>query len=202
MPFITEEIWQQLPLKKENGSLMKTSFPKPDERFDDDQITDEMGLVIEVISAIRNIRGEMNVPPGEQIAALLRTKDLEVEQRLQRNCSFIQNLAKVKKLRIGKEIEKKAYNTFAVVRDVEIFVPMDRSRIEEEARRLQKEILKIEKEIAFVNKKLSNEQFLSKAPQDVVNQEKEKTQQYQSIRNRLEESLKKIKEVLTVGKSD
>jgi valyl-tRNA synthetase len=196
MPFITEEIWQQLPLKKESESIMKASFPRTDERFDDEQVADEMGLVIEIITALRNIRGEMNVPPGEQITVLLRTKDLGIEKRLQRNRSFIQNLAKANEIRMGEKIEKTAYNAFAVVRDVEIFVPMDRSRMEEEARRLQKEILKIEKEIAFVNRKLSNEQFLAKAPQDVVNQEKEKALQYQSVQNKLEESLKKIKEVL------
>jgi valyl-tRNA synthetase len=198
MPFITEEIWQQLPLEKENGSIMKARFPRPDERFDGDPAADEMEQVIEIITALRNIRGEMNVPPGEQITALLRTKDLEIEKRLQRNRSFIQNLAKVNEIRMGEKIEKTDYNAFAVVRDVEIFVPMDRSRMEEEARRLQKEILKIGKEIAFVNRKLSNEQFLSKAPKDVVNQEKEKAMQYQSIQNKLEESLKKIKEVLSV----
>ena len=197
MPFITEEIWQQLPLKKENGSIMKASFPRTDERFDDEQVADEMGLVIEIITALRNIRGEMNVPPGEQITVLLRIKDLGIEKRLQRNRSFIQNLAKANEIRMGEKIEKTAYNAFAVVRDVEIFVPMDRSRMEEEARRLQKEILKIEKEIAFGNRKLSNEQFLAKAPQDVVNQEKEKALQYQSVQNKLEESLKKIKDVLS-----
>ena len=197
MPFITEEIWQQLPLKKEDGSIMKASFPKPDERFDDEPIAEEMNLVIEIITAIRNIRGEMNVPPGEQITVLLRTKDLGIEKKLQRNQSFIRNLARVNEIRMGKEIEKAGDNAFAVVRDIEIFVPMERSRMEEEARRLQKEILKIEKEIAFVSKKLSNEQFLSKAPKDVVNQEKEKALQYQSIQNKLEESLKKIKEVLS-----
>jgi valyl-tRNA synthetase len=197
MPFITEEIWQQLPLEKENGSIMKARFPRPDERFDGDPAAHEMEQVIEIITALRNIRGEMNVPPGEQITALLRTKDLEIEKRLQRNRSFIQNLANVNEIRMGEKIEKTGYNAFTVVRDVEIFVPMDRSRMEEEARRLQKEILKIEKEVAFVNRKLSNEQFLSKAPKDVVNQEKEKALQYQSIQYKLEESLKKIKEVLS-----
>jgi valyl-tRNA synthetase len=197
MPFITEEIWQQLPLEKGNGSIMKASFPKPDERFDGDPAADEMELVIEIIAALRNIRGEMNVPPGEQITALFRTKDFEIEKRLQRNRSFIQNLAKVNEIRMGEKIEKTGYNAFAVVHDVEIFVPMDRSRMEEEARRLQKEILKIEKEIAFVNKKLSNEQFLSKAPRDVVDEIREKFQQYQAIQLKLEESLKKIKEVLS-----
>ena len=85
MPFITEEIWQQIPHEKEGGSIMVARFPEPDERFDDDQIAEEMGLVIEIITALRNIRGEMNVPPGEQITAILRTKEEEAQGRLKRN---------------------------------------------------------------------------------------------------------------------
>ena len=196
MPFITEEIWQQLPLEKEVSSIMVAPLPQPDKGFDDDQVADEMGLVIEIITALRNIRGEMNVPPGEQIDAILRPKEEEVERRLKRNQMFIQNLAKVKSLTIFGEKEKPAYSAFAQVQDVEILVPMDRSRMEEEVRRLQKEISKIEKDIAFVNRKLSNEQFLSKAPKEVVQEEKEKGFQYQTVRNKLEESLKKIREVL------
>jgi valyl-tRNA synthetase len=69
--------------------------------------------------------------------------------------------------------------------------------MEEEERRLQKEIFKIEKDMAFVNRKLSNEQFLSKAPKEVVQEEKEKAFQYQTVRGKLEESLKKIKEALS-----
>jgi valyl-tRNA synthetase len=197
MPFITEEIWQQLPLNKEDGSIMKASFPRPDERFDNGQVADEMGLVIEIVTALRNIRGEMNIPPGEPVDAFFHTKDLEIEKRIQGNRSFIQILAKVNEIKIGEEAKKAAYHAFTVVRDVEIFVPMDRSRIEEEVKRLQKEIIKIEKEISFVNKKLSNEQFLSKAPTEVVSQEKEKVLQYQSVQEKLEGSLKKIKEILS-----
>ncbi len=196
MPFITEEVWQQLPLKRKTGSIMKASFPRPVEGFDDEGAAREMGLVIEIITAIRNIRGEMNLPPGKQITVILRAKDPEDEKSLQINRSFIQNLARVDELRMGERIERSDQHAFAVVRDVEIYVPMDRSRMEEEVRRLQKEISKIEKEIAFVNKKLSNEQFLSKAPPEVVDQEKGKALQYQSTREKFEESLKKIKEVL------
>jgi valyl-tRNA synthetase len=196
MPFITEEIWQQLPLDKGDGSIMKASFPRPDGGFDGDPAADEIELVIEITTALRNIRGEMNVPPGEQIVAVLHTKDRETIVRLQRNGPFIQNLAKVGEMKIGPKVEKTGYSAFAVVRDVEIFVPMDRARMEEEATRLRKEILKIEKEIAFVDKKLSNEQFLSKAPRDVVDEIREKFQQYQGVQLKLEESLKRIKDIL------
>ena len=196
MPFITEEIWQQLPQRKENKSIMIAEFPKPDERYDDETVADQMALVIEVVNALRNLRGEMNLPPGEQIMALFRTGSEEVEKRLRENQSFIQLLALVKKFSFGRDLEKPLYSAFAVVRDVEIFVPVDRSRMEEEAKRLQKEIWRIEKESAFVMKKLSNEQFLSKAPLLIVQEVREKALEFHRQRGKLEESLNKIKEML------
>jgi valyl-tRNA synthetase len=197
MPFITEEIWQQLPGRKENESIMVAEFPKPHEGYDDEAVANEMGLVIEVTNALRNIRGEMNLPPGEQITVLFRTRTEEVERKLRENQSFIQFLALTKEVEFGRDIQKPLYSAFVVVRGVEIFVPMERSRMEEEARRLQKEILKVEKESAFVMKKLSNEQFLSKAPPEVVQEVKEKAQEFRTQREKLEESLNKIKEMLT-----
>jgi valyl-tRNA synthetase len=193
MPFITEEIWQQFPQRKENESIMIAEFPKPNEWYDNKAVEDEMALIIEVTNALRNIRGEMNLPPGEQITVLLRTKSKEMEKRLRKNQSFIQFLALVKEFQFGRNLEKPLYSAFVVVRDVEIFVPMDRSRMEEEARRLQKEIVKIEKESGFVMKKLSNEQFLAKAPPAVVQEVKEKALEFCSQREKLEESLHKIK---------
>jgi valyl-tRNA synthetase len=197
MPFVTEEIWQKLRGGRVNETIMKAGFPVPDPRFDDEQVRDEMGLVIEIITALRNIRGEMNVPPGEQINAILRPKEEEVEKRIIKNQMFIQNLPRVKELMVGRRIEKPAYNAFAVVRDIEIFVPMDRSRMEEEVSRLKKEILKIEKEIQFTEKKLSNDQFLSNAPAEVVGEVKEKALEYRRRRDQLGENLKKIKEALS-----
>jgi valyl-tRNA synthetase len=196
MPFITEEIWQQLPLRKENESIMVAKFPKPDGLYDDEAVADEMGLIIEVISALRNIRGEMNLPPGEQILVLFQTKNGAVEKQLRENQSFIQSLALVKKVKFGQDIEKPPFSAFVVVRNVEIFVPMERSRMEEEAKRLQKEILKIEKESAFVFKKLSNDQFLSKAPPEIVQEVKEKALEFNAQREKLVNSLNKIKEML------
>ena len=196
MPFITEEIWQQLPQRGENESIMVAEFPKPHGRCDDESVADEMGLIIEVISAIRNIRGEMNLPPGERIVVLLRTKSEEVEKRLRENQPFIQSLALVKTFEFGRSLEKPLYSAFVAVRDVEIFVPMERSRMEEEARRLQKEIARIEKESTFVLKKLSNEQFLSKAPPEIVQEVREKALEFRNQREKLEESLNKIIEMI------
>jgi valyl-tRNA synthetase len=175
---------------------MIAEYPKPNEQFDDEAAQEEMALIIEVTNALRNIRGEMNLPPGEQITVLLRTKSKEVEKKLRDNQSFIQFLALVNELQFGWDLEKPLYSAFVVVGDVEIFVPMDRSRMQEEARRLQKEIVKIEKESGFAMKKLSNEQFLAKAPPEVVQEVKEKALELRTQREKLEESLNKIKEMI------
>jgi len=196
MPFITEEIWQQLPQRRENGSIMIAEFPITDEQYEDEAVASEMGLIIEVTNALRNIRGEMNLPPGEQITVLFRTKSEGVERRLRENQSLIQLLALVKEFKFGRDLEKPRYSAFVVVRDVEIFVPMDRSRMEEEAKRLQKEIVKIDKESVFVTKKLANEQFRTKAPPEVVQEVEEKALGFKAQREKLEESLNKIKEML------
>jgi len=197
MPFITEEIWQQLPQRRGNESVMIAEFPKPDDGYDDESVANEMGLIIEVTNALRNIRGEMNLPPGERITVLFRAKNGAEEKRLRENQSFIQSLALVEAFEFGRNLEKPLYSAFVAVRGVEIFVPMERSRMEEEARRLQKEIAKIDKESTFVLKKLSNEQFLSKAPPEIVEEVKGKAMEFRSQREKLEESLNRIKEILT-----
>jgi valyl-tRNA synthetase len=175
---------------------MVAEFPKPDKRYDDETVIEEMGLVIEVINALRNIRGEMNLPPAEQITALIRTRNKEVEEKLRENQSFIKFLALVKEFEFGQDLGKPRYSAFAVVMGAEIFVPMERSRMEEEAKRLRKEILKIEKECDFVMKKLSSEQFLSKAPPEIVQEVKEKALNYRHHQEKLEESLSKINEMI------
>lgn len=196
MPFITEEIWQQLPIRKESASIMVAPFPETDRRFDDPGVEEEMAWIIEVVNSLRNIRGEMNLPPSEQISVRIRAKSERALKRVKEQATFLRFLASVKELEIGEEVEKPLYSAYAVVREVELFVPMDRVRMEEEARRLQKEILKIEKESGFVMKKLSNEQFLSKAPPEVVQEVKEKAMAFRSQREKLEESLNRIKERL------
>jgi len=196
MPFITEAIWQQLPQRTGSESIMVSRFPVVDPQYEDSNIEDEMAWIMEVVTGLRNIRGEMNIPPAEQISVLIHTKDEETETTVRALEPFIQFLVQVKDLKIGNQIERPPYSAYALVRGAEVFVPMDRTRMEEEANRLQKEILKIEKESAFVMKKLSNEQFLTKAPPEVVLEVRGKAEEFELQRRKLEESLTKIREML------
>jgi len=197
MPFVTEELWQRLLERKPKESIMVAPYPEPEDRFHEGPWMREMEWVIEVITALRNVRGEMNLPPGERIDVLLRTEEeAKIKERVQRNQVFIETLARVKELRIGKDLRRPPCSTFVQVQEAEIFIPMDPSRMESEKRRLQKEIAKVEKEIAFVSRKLSNEQFLAKAPPEVVSEEKSKVADYQLLKSKLEENLRRVQEAL------
>ena len=119
-----------------------------------------------------------------------------MQQWLHESEAFIKTLARVSRIKLGEDLEKPSYSAFAAVHDVDIFVPLERSRMEEEMRRIEKEVLKVDKEIDFVRGKLSNEQFILRARPEVVSAEREKESEYTGIRKRLEENLKKIKEAL------
>jgi valyl-tRNA synthetase len=194
MPFITEEIWQALPKSGAAESIMLAPFPtaKPQwAAFAEAAV--EMELVMEVIKAIRNIRGEMEVPPSKQIAAILDCKSAESLELLRRNEPYVMSLARLSDLTIGQEVERPAEASLQVAGDVEIIVPLrGLVNVEEEEKRLNKEIAKIEKDIDFLSKKLENPSFIERAPADVVEKEREKIAEFANKKQLLEESLEKI----------
>jgi len=195
MPFITEEIWQALP--KQAGcaeSIMIAPFPTPCAEwsgFAGDAA--EMELVMEVIKGIRNIRGEMEVAPSKQIAAILDCKSEASLRLLKSNEAYVMSLARLSDLAIGQGIERPAEASLQVAGDVEIIVPLrGLVNVEEEEKRLNKEIAKIEKDIEFLSKKLENPSFVERAPADVVVKEREKIAEFAGKKQLLEESLAKI----------
>ncbi|BCG47864.1 Valyl-tRNA synthetase [Citrifermentans bremense] len=195
MPFITEEIWQALPKKAGSAeSIMISSFPTPCAEWEGyAAAASEMELVMEVIKGIRNIRGEMEVAPSKQIAAILDCKSEASLALLKRNEAYVMSLARLSDLGIGQGIERPAEASLQVAGDVEIIVPLrGLVNVEEEEKRLGKEIAKIEKDIEFLSKKLENPSFVERAPADVVEKEREKIGEFATKKKLLEESLEKI----------
>ena len=195
MPFITEEIWQALPKSDTaEASIMLAAFPTPRQEWADfSSAATEMELVMEVIKAIRNIRGEMEVPPSKQISAILDCKSAESLTLLKRNEVYVVSLARLSDLAIGQGVERPAEASLQVAGDVEIIVPLrGLVNVEEEEKRLNKEIAKIEKDIDFLSKKLENPSFVERAPADVVVKEREKIAEFANKKQLLEESLVKI----------
>ena len=153
-----------------------------------------MELVMAVISAIRNIRGEMEVPPSRSIAAILDCKSAASLKLLMKNEAYIISLARLSDLGIGQDIERPDNASLQVAADVEIVVPLKGLvNVEEEEKRLLKEIGKFDKDIDFLSKKLENPSFVDRAPADVVAKEREKLAEFANKKLLLVDSLEKIR---------
>jgi valyl-tRNA synthetase len=195
MPFITEEIWQALPGGKTAASIMLTPYPVS--RAEWDAYRDgaaEMELVMEVIKAIRNIRGEMEVAPSREIAAILDCGSDATLALLKHNEVYIMRLARLASLAIGRGVARPEDAALQVAGDVEIVVPLKGLvDVEEEEKRLAKELGKIDKDMEFLGKKLENPSFVERAPVDVVAKEREKLEEFANKKRLLEENLVKIR---------
>jgi len=195
MPFITEEIWQKLPGVQ--GSVMVAPFPEADDALINPAAEAEMRLVMDTITAIRNLRGEMNVPPPTQVEVFLQSADAQVIEDLQRHRQSFTLLAKVKDLQFNATSGPPAAAAKAVVEAVEIYLPLAGIiDFSEEAARLTKEIDKLSKDLAAAQRKLTNEDFLNKAPAKVVANEKEKVQTWTEKLAKLKHHRERIGELM------
>ncbi len=194
MPFITEEIWQTLPGAKPAPSIMLAPYPAPREDHSFPEAAAAMEKVMAVISAIRNIRGEMEVPPSKEIAVILSCGSAESLALMRHNEGAIVSLARVADLALGRDVEKPEDASIQVAGDVQIYVPLRGIvNVEEEEKRLLKEIAKIDKDVDFLGKKLENPSFVERAPAEVVAKEREKLSEFSAKKQVLEESLAKIR---------
>ncbi|WP_372763873.1 valine--tRNA ligase [Litorivivens sp.] len=177
MPFITEEIWQKVaPIAGVEGdSIMLQPYPEAEPEKLNPQATADVQWLKEVIVAIRTIRGEMNIPPGKQIPVLLSNCSAEDERRINENRQFLTTLAKLDSITVLTEHDQKPMSATQLVGAMELLVPMaDLIDKDAELARLTKEIGRLEKEVQRLAGKLGNEKFVSKAPAEVVEKEKEK----------------------------
>ncbi len=194
MPFITEEIWQALPGTKATPSIMLADYPEACNHRSFSEAAANMERVMAVISGIRNIRGEMEVPPSKEIAVLLSCGSEDCLKLMKHNEGSIIGLARVSDLAIGIGIERPEDASIQVAGEVQIFVPLKGLvDVEAEEQRLLKEIGKIEKEIDQFSNKLKNPSFVDRAPVEIVAKEREKLAEVTGKKQVLEESLKKIR---------
>jgi valyl-tRNA synthetase len=173
MPFVTEEIWQRLPGAQ--GSIMTAAFPKGEEFAFDGQAVEEMTLVMGAITGIRNIRGEMNLPPSKKVDIVIEAPGLEDAEILRHNVPHLRSLAKVESVDIGASMAKPKGSATAVFGHNQVHVILKGLLdFEEEKKRLRKEIGKVEKDLDLLERKLSNPQFREKAAVEVIEEVKEK----------------------------
>ena len=169
MPFITEEIWQAIPNDCE--TIMMAKFPAYDEslNFADDER--EFGRIMAAVKAIRNVRAEKNVPPSRKAHLFI---DTDFTDTFEKGSSFFERLASASDVTVGKNL-KVENAVMAVTDSAKIYLPMgDLIDREAELKRLRKDLENCEKEIKSTEGKLANKEFVSKAPEKVVNVEREK----------------------------
>jgi valyl-tRNA synthetase len=197
MPFITEEIWQSLPGKRPVSSIMQADYPRPRPDWQYTEGAQEMELVMEVIRGIRNIRGEVEVPPSREIAVILDCGSEESLHILKRNEGYVMSLARLSDLAMGRSPERPADAAVQVAGDVQIVIPLKGLvNVEEEEKRLLKELGKVEKDIDFLGKKLENQEFIGRAPAAVVAKEREKLDEFTNKKQVLLENLEKIRRLI------
>jgi valyl-tRNA synthetase len=191
MPFVTEEIWQTL--IADGTSIMENEFPSVNKGFDDPSAESEMELLMEAITRIRNIRGEMAIAPSVKLKVLLTTPLQGAREAFEKGQAYLMNLANLEELDISDEITEPEGVATAIAGQTRIYVFLAGTiDVEGEKKRLEREIVKIEKDLLVVGKKISNPDFLAKAAPDVVKREQNKARDLEEKKHALDEALGRI----------
>ena len=187
MPFITEEIWQSLPHVGE--SIMVSEFPVYDEKlvFEDEE--KEMDKIMTAIRAIRNRRAEMNVVPSKKAKVFIETEDKDTFEQAG---VFMQKLASASEVEVGDSFDMPTAVSI-ITEDARMYIPLDELvDFEAEKARLNKELAAAEKDLEFINNKLNNPNFVSKAPEAVVQKQKDAAEKLNDKIAMLKESIESI----------
>ncbi|HXS07173.1 MAG TPA: valine--tRNA ligase [Rhizomicrobium sp.] len=191
MPFITEELWARTSETPRDTLLVLAPWPKPQEIAGADAATAEMNWVIELIKGIRSVRSEMNVPAGAKIQMMLTGAGAEAKTRLGRNRDVILTLARLTSADAADTIP--GGSAQFVLEEATVALPLgDVIDFAKERARLEKDLKKAQEEIARFDAKLSNEQFVSRAPEEVLTEQREKRAEAKALATRLAEAVKRL----------
>jgi len=195
IPFITEEIWQHVKLESD-PDIMVSRFPEEEPSLADTPAESAMELLQEVIVAIRTMRSEMNVPPSKQAEVIVNNARDGQSTLLQDHESYIRNLANLSEFTLRQNAEQPASSATAVVREMEIFMPLaGLIDLAKERARLNKEIQETEGRLEKTKSKLANTDFVEKAPGQVVQKEREKAATYRQELQTLKANYEKLLEL-------
>jgi len=185
MPFVTEELWQLIEDRKHGESIVVSKYPEPDEDKIDIKAEEEMEFVQDIITSIRTIRGEMNIPPSKQVKAHIKSSSVAQHQ-----IEYIKKLARAEEVKVAENIQKPKASASAVLKHCEIYIPLEGLiDLDVERSRLQKEISRLEGSLKGIDKKLANEKFINNAAPEVVERERNKKSDW-------EKNLQKLRDIL------
>jgi valyl-tRNA synthetase len=196
MPFITEEIWHALHPERDADSIMIRPYPTADPALADDDAERGMNVLMEAIRAVRNIRSEMNLPPSQALTAIVISGATAAEVELRTHESYVRRLARLGEIRYQTDGERPRGAALAVIDGAEIHVPLaGLVNLQEESKRLEKEIGKVSNDLAGVRRKLSDAKFVERAPEEVVEEQRERAVQLEEKRQSLEKSMERLRQI-------
>ena len=195
MPFVTEEIWQQI--GGQDKSIVVADYPRVMEAYQDSQVEAQMAQLMELIRAVRTIRNEMNTPLSKPVDLYIKVQDAAGQALLEANQAYIKRFCNPAQLVISQAPEHPEEVVTQVLSFAEILMPLKGLiKLEDELARLEGEKAKLEKEVARIDGKLSNEKFVSRAPEHVVAEERNKRQGYLSQLETVKERIQQVKDLM------
>jgi valyl-tRNA synthetase len=181
IPFLTEELWQQLPHQGE--TVVKAPYPRVAPEWIDRDAEQEMTFVMEVISALRNIRSSFKIPNATKLRPHIKAS-AEHAALIERHRSYIVSLANISEMLIEQDMARPALSATAILDQMEIYVPLaGLIDVEVERTRLTRELKKIQEDVVRLEAKLAQRDFLEKAPEEIIEKEQAK---HQGMRERAE----------------
>ncbi|MBL7149825.1 MAG: valine--tRNA ligase, partial [Candidatus Cloacimonetes bacterium] len=192
MPFIAEEVWQGIkhyfPMEEE--TIVLAAFPNQDKSLINRKIDKDMKLIQEAITAVRNLRKQVNLSPGLEMEIAIKVTDKEQIELIEKYGNYFTKLAKVSDMKIGVKVPKPKSSIAAVVQNIEIYLLLEGLiDIEKEKKKLEKQLAKLENELKVISGKLKNKKFMENAPEHIIIKEKEK---FEEVKTKFE----KVKEIL------
>jgi valyl-tRNA synthetase len=177
-------------------TILVCLFPRPDDAHEDRVAEREMGLIMDAITSIRNIRGEMNIAPSKKLQVIIFTQDTEASAIIGMGNGYIKNLANLESLTMSNSEEEPRNAATGVAGLLRLYVLLEGVvDIAGERKRLEKEMAKVDKDLMVISRKLANRDFLAKASKTVVGKEEEKFNEVKEKHDILETALKRLRDM-------
>ncbi len=194
IPFVTEELWQHLPRPQgDERFLISARFPCPDEKLIDEEAEQDMQFLMSLIGGIRNTRAELNIPPRAMLNIIIAAQDKKIRDIIANNEVYIKRLSRVEDIAFIEDRKRRPKGSASIVlNNSEVFIPLKGLLdVEDEIRKLTKQEKKLLNDLKKSEAKLNNDNFLKKAPKEIVEKEQNKVKE-------IGEQLKKIRDNLTM----
>ena len=195
MPFITEEIWHLMrDLYMGSGeTITLQKYPEVNEELINSGLEKKMEAIQTVVGTIRSTRSEMNVPPSKKADIFIKIDNGDLGQIINDYSGYIKYLGRVENLEVGDDIKKPSQSASAVIKGAEIFIPLaGLIDIDTERKKLEKDLEKAKKQLEKTTKKLGNMEFIKQAPDEIVEKERIKKQDFEVIIDKLNKNLEQL----------